>query len=267
MTLSNKSRGELESVRPGTLQETDDEILVRCLDSFDLWALKSDISVTPSLAAHGYWETWITSWFTRNIWKGDFVLDIGANCGYYTMLFERLVGSEGHVVAFEASPVYDALLAKTREHNNANFKVENVALSDKSGTIDLIYPGYYTGSASIMHGFDPKWGEEHAVTVKAETLDSFFEGESTMPDLVKIDAESAEEVIWKGGMSLWNSPNPPVIVLEYSQTGVYSDGFAEELLAYGDVTRIGYDGMEEPVTLEHIKGLTDWDMLVIRRKI
>lgn len=264
MNLTNKTRAELESCRPLVVDENNDSILVRCLDTYDVWALKSDVSVTPSLKHYGYWESWITTWFTKNIDDGDFVVDIGANCGYFTMLFEKLTGSTGQVVAYECNPVYVGLLNMTKVANNANFVVEGVALSDAKGTVDLVYPGEYTGSASIVGSFDPKWGEQHSVTVPTYTLDEEFEGMHA-PHLIKIDAEGAEELILRGGSRLISRPNAPLIVLEYTPKA-YSQEFDEWLFHYGEVTRIGYDGNEEPVTIEHLKSLTDWDMLVIRKK-
>ena len=265
MNLRNLSRAAIEHSRPAVIQEVDDNILVRCLDSYNVWAAKEDVSVTPSLKHHGYWEAWITSWFTHNIDEGDFVVDIGANCGYFTMLFEKLVGKDGRVVAYEASRRYAELLKKTRAGNDAQFVIENVAVADKPGTLTLTYPGAYTGSASVVYGFDPKWGEEHHEVVKATTLDTDFEGMDT-PNLIKIDAESAEEIIWNGATELFNRHDAPVIVLEYSPTGTYSKEFPQRLFDYGEVTGIGYDGKEHPVDIAFLNNLTDWYMLVIRKR-
>ncbi len=35
---------------------------------------------------------------------GDWVVDIGANIGHYTLLFSKLVGPTGRVIAFEPMP-------------------------------------------------------------------------------------------------------------------------------------------------------------------
>jgi FkbM family methyltransferase len=265
VNLRNKTRGELEAVHPFVVNTSPDALYVRCLDTYHLWALKSDVSVTPSLYTHGYWESWITSWFTNNVHEGDFVVDIGANCGYFTMLFEELTGPEGRVVAYEASKHYADLLQRTKNDTGAKFVIENVAVADEPGELTLTYPGDYTGSASVVYGFDPKWGEEHHETVKATTLDIDFEGMDT-PDLIKIDAESAEEIIWNGATELLSRHNAPVVVLEYSPTGTYSKEFPERLLEYGEVTGIGYDGNEHPVDLDFLNSLTDWYMIVVRKK-
>ncbi len=41
----------------------------------------------------------------------DWVLDIGANIGHYTMRFSKLVGPDGRVIAFEPVPATFDLLA------------------------------------------------------------------------------------------------------------------------------------------------------------
>lgn len=264
MSLRNKTRGELEAVHPLVVDTTENALLMRCLDDFYVWGLKSDVSVTPSLLHHGHWEAWITSWFTNHIQEGDFIVDVGANCGYFTMLFKRLVGKSGRVVAYEPNPVYVSLLENTRRSNNTQFEIEPVALSDSAGTIDLAYPGEYTGSASIVSAFDPKWGIEHTIEVSTSTLDDDFAGMDT-PNFIKIDAEGAEELILKGGRELINRHDAPVLILEYTPDS-YSDEFNDWLFEYGYVTRIGYDGNEEPCTIAHLNSLTDWDMIVVRKK-
>lgn len=255
----------MESCRPYMVDTTDEALLLRCLNNYDVWCLRDDVSVTPSLKAHGYWEAWITSWFTRAIQEDDFVVDVGAHCGYFTMLFDRLVGNLGLVIAYEASPVYAALLEKTKEANNARFCIENLAVADKPGTLTLTYPGAYTGSASVVCGFDEKWGEPTSVEVEATTLD-YELADMTTPEFIKIDAESAEEIIWNGAKEVLSRDDAPVVVLEYSPTGVYSKDFDQALFDYGHVRRIGYDGLEYDITPEHLRNLQDWDMLVLRRR-
>ena len=269
--IYNLSRGAIEERgrrTAGVVSETDSTYTTRVLDMFDIVCLKSDASLTPCLTRDGYWEAWITSWFTRWIRPGMTVLDIGANCGYYTMLFENLVGRHGAVVAYEPNPIYAELLRKTREINDAEFRVREVALSDKAGYVTLSIPGDFHGSASITVDFtETKWGESASYEVRTTTLDSELQQIVFWnADVIKVDAEGAEELVWKGGNRLFHADaSHSTIVLEYTP-GSYSETFLEQLFDWGYVFSITFDGGEEPATREQIASLTDWAMLVIRRK-
>lgn len=251
-------------VRPSVVNEVENAIAVIALDSFVLWTPKNDASLTPCLRRDGYWESWITSWFTRHVQEGDFVVDVGANVGYFTMLFERLTGEDGRVVAYECNPELVGLLNMTKVSNDANFVVEPVALSDRRGVVDLTFPGEYTGSASIVASFDPKWGETRSIKVATYTLDEEFDGMDT-PQCIKIDAEGAEEMILRGGKELLARHDAPVLVLEYTPEA-YSKNFNEWLFEYGEVTRINTSGWEEYISRDALDTLTDWEMLVVRKR-
>ena len=248
-----------------TIKETDSTRLVRVLNGFDLFVLKDDISLTPSLTEHGFWEAWITSWLTRWLRPGMTFLDIGANCGYYSFLADRLVGKYGNVVAYEPNPVYAELLRQSRNVNDAGFKVRTAALGDKVGSVNLTVPADSHGSASIVNDFS-EFDKTRVYEVPMTTLDSellnitFFRH-----DIIKIDAEGAEEKIWNGGNRIWDCNDHTTIMFEYTP-GAYSEGFLDELYKWGSITAILYDGSEGPVSKGWINSLTDWQMLVVRKR-
>ena len=62
-------------------------------------------------------EKTIVNLVKNEIKKGDVVIDIGAHIGYYTVLFAKLVGPEGRVFAFEASPTNFKILKKNVDVN------------------------------------------------------------------------------------------------------------------------------------------------------
>lgn len=247
------------------IQETDNTRLIRVLNSFDLFVLKDDISLTPSLTEHGFWEAWITAWLTKWLRPGMTFIDVGANCGYYSFLADRLVGRHGNVVAYEANPVYTELLRHSRNVNDATFKIREIALSDHVGNATLTVPDDYHGSASIVSDFS-NFKNLRKYEVPMTTLDSellnltFFRH-----DIIKIDAEGAEENIWNGGNRVWDSTDHTTIMMEYTP-GAYSEGFLDELYKWGSITSIGYDGAEQPVSKGWINSLSDWQMLVVRKR-
>src|SRR3989344_3364089 len=70
------------------------------------------------LSILGVHEPYQTEIIMKNVKRGDVVLDVGANIGYYTLLFAKLVGPEGIVFAFEPDPTNFSILKKNVETNN-----------------------------------------------------------------------------------------------------------------------------------------------------
>lgn len=98
-------------------------------------------------------EAYLLHLFTQKIvQKGDTVLDIGANLGYYTRMFLKAVGSNGQVYAVEpVKPFYENLMYFLG--NNKNLTVYNYALGTEEKEIQLSVPDEYgylrTGLPSI----------------------------------------------------------------------------------------------------------------------
>jgi len=66
--------------------------------------------------------------------KGDVVVDVGANIGYYSLLFSRCVGTDGHVYSFEPVPQLASALRKNADLNQfEQITLSNLALSDHNG--------------------------------------------------------------------------------------------------------------------------------------
>jgi FkbM family methyltransferase len=63
----------------------------------------------------GFWEIWLTLLMSRFVKRGMTAIDVGANFGYYTVLFSQAVGSGGCVVAVEPVPSTAQLLALSIE--------------------------------------------------------------------------------------------------------------------------------------------------------
>ena len=70
----------------------------------------------------------------RIIRPGMTVFDIGANVGFYSLFFSRLVGERGQVMAFEPfAENVSYLLRHIRKNNCRNIQVYQTAVSDKIG--------------------------------------------------------------------------------------------------------------------------------------
>lgn len=130
-------------IRSGTVNVQGHKMYLPTMDDVGI--------ISFDLILNEVWEPIETNFFKREIKENDIVLDIGANIGYYTLLFARQVGTKGKVYAFEPEPNNFSLLAKNVLIN----KYENViyidkAVSDINGSQKLFLSEYNIGSQKLQ---------------------------------------------------------------------------------------------------------------------
>ena len=139
------------------------------------------------------WESSKLKIFQKYIKSGDIVADIGANIGYYTLLFSRIV-NDGKVYAFEPETAnFDLLNRNIEENNIENVNTSKLAISDKPKNVKLYFGEKTHGGGSII-GYQKEYGSE---IINTTTLDDFFKGKNI--DFLKLDVEGSEFNILKSG--------------------------------------------------------------------
>lgn len=127
--------------------------------------------------------------------KGDVVLDIGANIGYYTLMFARLVGPKGRVYAFEPEPENFRILRKNVAVNGyKNVVLVNKAVSDITGKAELTVCSYNLGTHTL--GKADYKGKK--ISVGVVRVDDYVRDLKIHPNFIKIDIEGAEFNALKG---------------------------------------------------------------------
>jgi len=140
---------------------------------------------------YGTWEPEVLSAIKANVRPGMTVIDVGAHIGYYTLLFAKLVGPNGRVIAFEPLPAnYDLLSMNVRLNALSYVRTLPQAAFSRDEQILLTVPddSPNSGDASIL----PRGGTKQ-FRVSAIPLDSFCASASLHPDLIKMDVEGAEQ--------------------------------------------------------------------------
>lgn len=84
--------------------------------------------------------------------KGDTVVDIGANLGYFSSIFSELVGEQGKLVSIEPVPIFYEQLKKSLK-KSSNCTVYNYALGEENKKITMSIPNdnsfFRSGLASV----------------------------------------------------------------------------------------------------------------------
>jgi FkbM family methyltransferase len=180
-----------------------------------------DTSLLPFLVSQGYWEAGVTRALLRILRPGQRVVEVGANVGYYTLLFASRVGPAGSVTAFDANPRAIGLLRRSLAANGLALaaQVVSMAVVDRPGRVTFNLLARQQGSSSI-HAFGREdlaaWDDEATpLDVEATSLDAFFGDDAAPVDLVKVDAEGAEPAILAGMQGLLGRSPRVRLVLEF----------------------------------------------------
>jgi len=183
--------------------------------------LNSDDTVmSPQLLVENLYEPVETAWVKRTVRSGSVVLDIGANIGYYTLLFSKLVGVRGKVIAFEPDQQNADILRKNLLLNNLSAQVMQKAVTDHSGSLKLYLSADNKGDHRICPAED-----RQARTVPCVAIDDVIKGDRV--DFVKMDIQGAEVLALRGMKKLIKRSKNIVIMMEVwpygltrNQTGV-----------------------------------------------
>lgn len=260
------NRQNLEASCEGSATVTHQEgnlSICRVLGGPVLAVDRAEEHIACHLMQTGFWEAWITQFLSERLMPGMFCVDVGANYGYYTALFAEVVGASGRVLAIEPQPAVASCLRKSITLNRwGNVDLVEGLVHSRSGRANLWMHDRNTANASCREDLSPPT----AMPIERQcfTLDELCHDWSQV-DLVKIDAEGAEEEILDGAANTILRHHPS-IVLEYQSDRYHNPGrFLEKLRAsYCDISTIEFDGTIRRVgDDELLSGSTDFWMLFL----
>lgn len=173
------------------------------------------------LSINGVYEEFQTSIVKEKVKKGDIILDIGANIGYYTLIFAKLVGENGKVYAFEPDPTNFAILKKNVEINEyKNVILIPKAVSNENTKVKLYLSENNKGDHRI---FDLHDGRKF-VEVESVKLDDYFKDYSGKINFIKMDIQGAEGRAVLGMCDLLNRNKNVKIISEFWPVGLKQFG-------------------------------------------
>jgi FkbM family methyltransferase len=187
------------------------------------------------LSITGNYEPFETSLVEREVRNGDVVLDIGANIGYYTLLFARMAGETGKVFAFEPDLANFRLLQRNVERNGyRNVDLVPQAVSRLTGRLSLFLSPTNMGDHRVYDSQDGR----NSIQVDAIRLDDHFRSYQGRIDFIKMDIQGAEADALQGMEALLRSHRGIKLMTEFWPVGLKRAGtepsvFLDRLLGHG----------------------------------
>ena len=156
------------------------------------------------------------------ITPGSYVLDIGANIGFYAKILSGFVGENGKVFCFEPDSTNFNYLKKNVQHLK-NIRLFNNAVSDKKDVIKV----YKSKLLNVDHRTYPVNNYDSIEEINALSIDDLLnENSITKVDVIKIDIQGYELFAFKGMLNLLKTSSSIKLVAEYWPHGFKRAGYS-----------------------------------------
>ncbi len=158
----------------------------------------------------------------KEIKTGMRVLDIGANIGFYTVLFSMWLGKEGSVHAFEPDMLNFKYLKKNTE-GAKNIYINNKAIGAKSEKIHL----YQSKNLNVDHQTYDSGENRPFIEIDSLSIDDYFKNNEKI-DLIKLDIQGYDYFALCGMKDTIKRSGKVIILGEFWPYGLYKSGVRPE---------------------------------------
>jgi FkbM family methyltransferase len=178
--------------------------------------------ISGCIAFTGFYERELSERIVRLAQSGGVLVDVGANLGYFSLLWCASHPS-ARAVAFEASPRNVALFRQNVERNGLEDRITIVAkaASDELGTVRFaLGPSDQTGWGGIAAR-----GDAETISVPAVRIDHELAEETI--EVLKVDVEGADTLVLYGCEALLRRCRIRTIFFEQNTDRMASLGIAQ----------------------------------------
>lgn len=173
-----------------------------------------------------------TARFIQKILKpGMIFVDIGAHIGEYTLLSAELLGETGHIYAFEPQPkIYNLLESNIKVNQLKKISIESCALSNQEGKVEFTIfsePSVSSIKTDLPNSSEQNYSITDTIQVSTITLDSYFGSLEDKIDLIKLDVEGAELMVFQGAKKYleFSEATAPIWLFEFSPRNYKDFGY------------------------------------------
>jgi FkbM family methyltransferase len=132
--------------------------------------------------------------------------DVGANVGVFAHVVAAL--ARRPAVAFEPTPALVRTLRRVADINGLAVEAEEVALGSADGTANF----YLSKTSDASNSLSSSWRDaKEVLTVQVTTLDGYVRRSSRVPGVLKIDTETTEPEVLRGGLGVIERHRPWIV--------------------------------------------------------
>ena len=189
-----------------------DRAPLRRMPHLSMYDLRPGDVISGHIAFDGEYESDFTTRLLAHAREGGLLVDVGANMGYFSLLWAG-TRADNRVVALEASPAVVAMLTANVERNGLSDRVRILAkaASDSAGIVRFATgPSDQTGWGGIAPA-DAAGIDVPAIRIDAELADETIA-------VLKIDVEGAELWVVRGCEALLRERRIRHIFFEHNAT-------------------------------------------------
>lgn len=191
--------------------------------------------VSLELFLNGFIEYDITAIMLKIIKEGELCIDIGAHCGYYTILFSKMVKEKGLVISFEPDKNNLSFLIRNVKYNKCNnVKIYPYAVSDND-SFAILSEDKKTGLDSYI--IEKTKSNSKYTKIRTIKLDSLNLDKPIC--LLKIDVQGNEVKVFKGMAE--SLKNIAYIVFEYCPIAIIKRSKENPFLIFELLSKNSFD--------------------------
>ena len=172
--------------------------------------------------AFGAYEPEAVQRMISTLQPGDACFDVGAHCGYFSVIAKATVGQTGKVVSFEP----DADNFKALQRNCQTILLNSVVGARQGHTLfykNLDNDGGNSLWNPSLHPYNVET-KDSGYTARMVRLDAFAH---LHPTVIKIDTEGAEVEVLKGATETLRGPKLKLVIAELNAFGLLQMGSSE----------------------------------------
>lgn len=186
--------------------------IIKKVNNYKMVLNPSKKGIYKDLLLHGVREPSSTKELQKRLKKGDIILEIGANIGYYALMECSIVGKEGFIWAVEpSSDNYKDLIENIKLNKFKNIKPYRFAFGDKQGKgyLNIFEMGNLN---TILKSDSQPIGKEE---IEIKRVDDFLKDKKNKPTVIRMDCEGYEYEIIKGMKELLENTPPRMMFIEF----------------------------------------------------